>query len=1014
MLKLRVLLIILLFSFFKLPAQNSYSIQNYTIKKGLPDNNILGLFYEKNGYVWIVYGSGLARFDGINFKKYFTSDAPYLRLFLNQSVNGDKFMLEPSGYIFQVKDLSIDTLRKGKINSLNYINIKGTLPDIKTYLELSTPHVNITIDKSWILTPLIMFPLSNNTYIVRTKKGIEQIKGKEKLQALNLEHLHNRKFISANGNIYVFANDSEIYRVDIASWSLVKCKLKGDINLYKNFSQKIINTYWNFNNSDPCVQIDFNLYSFVPDSSNINNINTKLLTDQLPNNCLITSIIYNADQNLIITGTDTRGLFVYKKRYFKSLEFANPEPGTNNTYFCQVVLNDSTVYTDWNREFTINGGKKSKLHLNRTYSENICVDKHGDYWYVEDNTLVRHDTKTNSKKYISYTGDELALSFFEEGDSMWVGLIKSFGCVVNDTLKYLKILDNNESNSNIFQLLRFEDKLWICNYTGIYKYDTKNNILDTLQELTLKYTYHFKIIKDYLLIGTYGRGFYMYKNGKTVKMPIGRFDALRQVHDFIPDSLGFLWMSTNNGVIKTKFDELVHYFNDTTYQVPYFHYAEEDGIVNPEFNGGCDPPYVRLNNGFVSLPNVEGLVWFYPEKIEDPRSDYLISIDQFIADDSIYFSLNSITVPNSVQNIRIEFSNPYWGQIENLYCEYKLEGYNKQWIQINPNQSALEFSNLKSGDYKLNIRKKTGLSKDYKESTLEFHIEKKYYETILFWLAMIGMALLIIIIIVRIYSINIRRKNILLEEKVALRTSELQLANNELSESIKIKDKLISIISHDLITPLRFITFVAKKAVGKDVEMDTGIHKVLLGEIEDTTEKLQANAENILNWIKQQNKRITRQITSVAIGALAEDVKEQFMHITYNKDTRLVSQISHDDIIQSDANLLSIILRNLISNATKFTENGFIRIYSKQNSHYQIIVEDNGNGMSNKQLARINRLINKQPLMEEDEQIDNKEGFGLGYIIISELVQILEGKIIVESKTGEGTKVTISLPLTYQ
>jgi len=254
----------------------------------------------------------------------------------------------------------------------------------------------------------------------------------------------------------------------------------------------------------------------------------------------------------------------------------------------------------------------------------------------------------------------------------------------------------------------------------------------------------------------------------------------------------------------------------------------------------------------------------------------------------------------------------------------------------------------------------------------------------------------------------------LLEEKVALRTSELQLANNELSESIKIKDKLISIISHDLITPLRFITFVAKKAVGKDVEMDTGIHKVLLGEIEDTTEKLQANAENILNWIKQQNKRITRQITSVAIGALAEDVKEQFMHITYNKDTRLVSQISHDDIIQSDANLLSIILRNLISNATKFTENGFIRIYSKQNSHYQIIVEDNGNGMSNKQLARINRLINKQPLMEEDEQIDNKEGFGLGYIIISELVQILEGKIIVESKTGEGTKVTISLPLTYQ
>jgi len=1012
--KLKVLFLVFLFTFFKLSAQNSYSIQNYTIKKGLPDNNVLGLFYEKNGYVWVVYGSGLARFDGINFKKHFTSDAPYLGLYFYQTTNADKIMIEPSGNIFQIKGLTSDTLRKGKINSLNYINIKGTLPDIKTYLELSTPHVNITVDKSWILTPLIMFPLPDNSYIVRTKKGIAHFKGKNKLKELNLDHLQNRKFISANGNIYVFANDSEIYRVDLTSWSLVKCKLKGDLSSCKNYSRKITNTFWDFNNSDPCVQVDYTLYSFFPDSLNANLISTVQLTNQLPNNCLISSIIYNEDQNLIMIGTDTRGLFVYKKRNFKSLEFANPEPGTNNTYFCQIALNDSTVYIDWNREFTINGGKQSKLNLARNYSENICIDKKGNYWYAENNSLVRFNPKTKAKKYIYYTGDELPLSFFEEGDTMWVGLIKSFGCVVNDTLKHIKILDNDESNSNIFQLLRFEGKLWICNYTGIYKYDTQSGKLDTLPELALKYTYHFKAINNYLLIGTYGRGYYMYKNGKTVKMPNGRFEALRQVHNFVPDSLGFLWMATNNGVIKTKFAELVHYFNDTTYQVSYFHYSEEDGISNPEFNGGCDPNYLRLNNGYVSLPNVEGLVWFYPEKIEDPRSDYPISIDQFIADDSIYYTSNNIKVPNSVQYVRIEFSNPYWGEPENLFCEYKLEGYNKQWIYLSPNESALEFSNLKSGEYKFTIRKQTGLSKDYTEATIAFHIENKYYETIWFWLAMVGLALLIIIIVARIYAFNIRRKNILLEKNVVLRTSELQTANNELSESIKIKDKLISIISHDLITPLRFITMVAKKGASEEIEMDNKKHKELLGEIENTTEKLQANAENILNWIKHQNKRIKKQISSVAIGALAEDITEQFMHLTYNKGTRLISTISHDDIIQSDSNLLSIILHNIISNATKFTENGFIKIYSKQNNQYEITIEDNGKGMSEQQLTRITKLINKQPLNEEDEQLDNKEGFGLGYIIISELVQILNGKIEVQSKLGLGTKVTISLPLTYQ
>lgn len=120
-------------------------------------------------------------------------------------------------------------------------------------------------------------------------------------------------------------------------------------------------------------------------------------------------------------------------------------------------------------------------------------------------------------------------------------------------------------------------------------------------------------------------------------------------------------------------------------------------------------------------------------------------------------------------------------------------------------------------------------------------------------------------------------------------------------------------------------------------------------------------------------------------------------------------------IVKADksGNLLSIILHNIISNATKFTENGFIKISSRQNSHYEITIEDNGKGMSEKQLTRLTKLINKQPSNEEDEQSDNKEGFGLGYVIISELIQILNGKLEVQSKLGAGTKVTISLPLIY-
>ncbi|HRB40183.1 MAG TPA: triple tyrosine motif-containing protein, partial [Bacteroidia bacterium] len=94
----------------------------------------------------------------------------------------------------------------------------------------------------------------------------------------------------------------------------------------------------------------------------------------------------------------------------------------------------------------------------------------------------------------------------------------------------------------------------------------------------------------------------------------------------------------------------------------------------------------------------------------------------------IYYTSNNIKVPNSVQYVRIEFSNPYWGEPENLFCEYKLEGYNKQWIYLSPNESALEFSNLKSGEYKFTIRKQTGkiIQKQLLHFILKINITKQY------------------------------------------------------------------------------------------------------------------------------------------------------------------------------------------------------------------------------------------------------------------------------------------------
>ncbi len=133
--------------------------------------------------------------------------------------------------------------------------------------------------------------------------------------------------------------------------------------------------------------------------------------------------------------------------------------------------------------------------------------------------------------------------------------------------------------------------------------------------------------------------------------------------------------------------------------------------------------------------------------------------------------------------------------------------------------------------------------------------------------------------------------------------------------------------------------------------------------------------------------------------------------IANSKGTKIENKIADDDIIISDKNILSIILHNLISNSAKFTQNGIISISSEYgDSVYKIIIADNGKGMHPEQLERI-RTINNQNFPMSVNPASGENGNGLGYLIITELVELLKGKLQIESSYGKGTRVEIILPL---
>jgi K+-sensing histidine kinase KdpD len=202
---------------------------------------------------------------------------------------------------------------------------------------------------------------------------------------------------------------------------------------------------------------------------------------------------------------------------------------------------------------------------------------------------------------------------------------------------------------------------------------------------------------------------------------------------------------------------------------------------------------------------------------------------------------------------------------------------------------------------------------------------------------------------------------------------------------------------------------VAGKGSNPSSTFDNASIKTALHDIKNTSEKLHHNARNILNWIKYQNKRIEVNKSHIAISALAEEVADSLKELADAVNTKIINDISPEDIIKSDKNIVSIILHNLISNAIKFTANGTITLESSSDANnYIISIRDSGGGINKNSFSRIQDILAGKNIPASNPSAD-AGGTGLGYIIISELIALLPGKLYVETESGKGTTVNIYL-----
>ena len=237
---------------------------------------------------------------------------------------------------------------------------------------------------------------------------------------------------------------------------------------------------------------------------------------------------------------------------------------------------------------------------------------------------------------------------------------------------------------------------------------------------------------------------------------------------------------------------------------------------------------------------------------------------------------------------------------------------------------------------------------------------------------------------------------------------ELVVSNDELRDSNSKKDRLLSIIAHDLRAPLSGVVNLAGLML-KAPESFTGAEiKEFALDIQSTSKRLTELLENLLNWARLQIGKLPYVPVAIDVSMMVHQVVMLFDSSARQKKIELGLEVTEGLQIVGDQEMLRTVLRNLIGNAVQYTpEGGLVVVSVEQTGGYVAIrVRDSGMGLSPERVETLFELPSR-PMLSDG---DGSRGAGFGLVLCHELVERLEGRLAVDSKEGEGTVFTVCIP----
>lgn len=292
------------------------------------------------------------------------------------------------------------------------------------------------------------------------------------------------------------------------------------------------------------------------------------------------------------------------------------------------------------------------------------------------------------------------------------------------------------------------------------------------------------------------------------------------------------------------------------------------------------------------------------------------------------------------------------------------------------------------------------LKKDKQIRDLALQEQANFRNFLIILLVLISVIFALVLYLYR----NHRRSN----QQLKTVNEQINSQNNELQELNATKDKFFSIISHDLKGPLNSLTSFAGLLINHTEALSKDEIKMLATDLDKSLKNLLSLLNNLLEWSRSQTGNLDIKAEPFDVRNLVYANAELLQRMAEVKEITLHTRVPANLTGYADKNQMNTVLRNLVSNALKFTEKGgnvAVDVTEWKDS-IEVAVKDSGVGMSKEVLAKLFKIEHKY----STTGTANESGTGLGLMLCKEFVERSGGAISVESKEGEGSIFRFTIP----